>query len=510
MKFLSVSYAYHDGNMAYYDNGKVYYTKWERTTQRKRSTYPNDWEWMYEAKRLWDVNLEDLDDIVIDFEPTFLYTEQGIKIRGHADSLPYQYRKIYSGESLAEQLDDHPFYNIKKIWFLNHHYLHALSSLEDSDIQIVIDGGGLNAAWTVFKNDSIIGRAYLDSGSFGTIWEELAEKFGVAANPPQDAAGKFMALQAYGNTDREFLIFLKKFSYKELNVITNYDNWIAYKKDHTLADLTKIDWLKTIYKRMGECILEIFQEFTSSRDDKIVYSGGVAQNIIWNTKLKRHFPNLIIPPHCSDEGLSLGGIEFLRRKYNLPKLVLDNFPYIQSDISVDKPLSDVIKYTAKLLQEGKVVAWYQGNGEIGPRALGNRSILIDPRVPDAKNKVNSIKKRENYRPFGVSILKDYAEEYFMYEAEDYYMQYTCIPKKYFPEVTHVDNTCRVQFVDDRNLVFKQLLEEFYKLTGFPMLLNTSLNQAGKPLAGYPENAKDLFYENKNLDAVIIGNTVHLR
>ena len=100
-------------------------------------------------------------------------------------------------------------------------------------------------------------------------------------------------------------------------------------------------------------------------------------------------PNLIIPPHCNDEGLSLGAIEYLRIKHNLPKFKLDNFPYCQSDISPENEADDhTIMKTVEMLKEGKIVGWYQGNGEIGPRALGHRSLLINPMIKNAKDIIN--------------------------------------------------------------------------------------------------------------------------
>jgi carbamoyltransferase len=242
-------------------------------------------------------------------------------------------------------------------------------------------------------------------------------------------------------------------------------------------------------------------------NDTIVYSGGVAQNVIWNTKLRENFPNIIIPPHCADDGLSLGALEFLRQKHNLDKFKLDNFPYAQSDTAPNSlPTQETIKTVAEILSQGKTVGWYQGHGEIGPRALGNRSILVNPQIPNAKDIINKIKNRETYRPFGASILEEYAHEYFEDLKDDPYMLYVGKFKheKQLKSITHVDKTCRVQTVKKDSGSFRLLLEEFYKLTGCPILLNTSLNIAGKPIAGYPSDAYELF-RSSTLDCFVIGN-----
>ena len=170
---------------------------------------------------------------------------------------------------------------------------------------------------------------------------------------------------------------------------------------------------------------------------------------------------------------------------------------------------NVINEAANLLSQQKVIGWYQGHGEIGPRALGNRSILMDPRVPDGKRIVNLIKKRENYRPFGASVLEEYAKDYFDILWPDPYMLYFFEVKvSYLKSITHIDGTCRVQTVSKRdNPLFRKLLERFYEITGCPVLLNTSLNVAGKPLAAYPRDAMELF-NNSSIDAMIVGEQVY--
>ena len=261
---------------------------------------------------------------------------------------------------------------------------------------------------------------------------------------------------------------------------------------------------------MGEVLVEFFKTYAKS-NELISYSGGVAQNVIWNTELKKHFPNLLIPPHSGDEGLSLGAIEWLRKKNNLPKFELNNFPYSQSDVSPESfPTQETIKRTAKLLSEGKIVGWYQGNGEIGPRALGNRSILMDPRIAYGKEKMNFIKRRENFRPFGASVLKEYADQYFDMQGEDNYMLHVSkVLTEDLASITHVDGTCRIQTVDKNNVLFRKLLEEFFQLTGCPLLLNTSLNIAGFPLASYPEICVDIF-KSTPIDSMVIGNKVYIK
>jgi carbamoyltransferase len=153
------------------------------------------------------------------------------------------------------------------------------------------------------------------------------------------------------------------------------------------------------------------------------------------------------------------------------------------------------EYIAQLLNNGDIVSIFQGSSEAGPRALGNRSILFDPRVENGKDIVNVVKKREWFRPFACSVLLDHSKNWFDMHCldESPHMMYAldALPdvKEKIPAVVHVDNTCRVQTVTrEQNKHFYELIEEFYKLTKVPLLLNTSFNLAGDPLVETIEDA----------------------
>ena len=235
----------------------------------------------------------------------------------------------------------------------------------------------------------------------------------------------------------------------------------------------------------------------------ISYTGGVAHNIIWNSLLKKKYKNLIIPPHSSDEGLSLGAIEYLRIKNNLKPFKLNKFPFIQYDESPkDLPSAETITKIAKLLSENKTVGWYQEHGEIGPRALGNRSLLVSPLNINNKIKMNEIKKRETYRPFGASVLEEDVD------FIDHYMISTQINEKW-PIISHVDKTSRIQTVNKEHTHFYNLLKEFKKITNCSLLLNTSMNLRGFPIVGTINKAKELFH-NSSLDCLVVGNSIYLK
>ena len=160
---------------------------------------------------------------------------------------------------------------------------------------------------------------------------------------------------------------------------------------------------------------------------------------------------------------------------------------------------------AKLLEDQKIVAIYQGRSEAGPRALGNRTILYDPRDPEGKDKINLIKRRESFRPFAGSVLLPHAHKWFDMAGlvESPYMMYAvdALPHTHdkIPAVLHIDKTCRVQTVDMKdNLNYYQLIDAFYQITDVPILFNTSFNMAGEPLVETPEDAIRTF-EDSSID-----------
>ena len=496
-KLLSVVVVEHDSNMSYFDGKDLHYIKLERYKLVKHYCYSTFWDWKYDIKRIWNIDVNDIDEIVVDF-PHKMYSDE---------NLPKDMKDVLDGNLNYTKV----VHENLPVWYISHHYSHAQStwmlSEKTPDVHIVIDGLGDARTWSVFRNDKLIDRGFLELGSIGFEMVNAGKYLGVHSSNEVDIAGKVMGLQSYGTIDYGYLDFLRQFDFKQIKEIFNRQNWDRYKKDDLIARLTPLDWIRTVHFRMGEVLVNFFKTYAKS-NELISYTGGVAQNVIWNTELKKHFPNLLIPPHSGDEGLSLGAIEWLRKKNNLPKFELKNFPYSQSDVSPkSSPTEQTIKRTAKLLAEGKIVGWYQGNGEIGPRALGNRSILMDPRIVNGKEKMNLVKRRENYRPFGASVLKEHAGNYFKNVDNDDYMLYTStVTVKELESITHVDNTCRIQTVDEKNELFRSLLKEFYEITGCPVLMNTSLNIAGFPLASYPEIVVDIF-KSTPIDCVVIGNEI---
>ena len=496
MNLIGLRVNTHDSNVTFYDGHKLRYYKSERRKQIKHHWSFGLFEWRQDIKDVWGLDLKDIDQIAISLDE---------------DNIIKYYGGIEYNDFKGLILDCPNFPSSCKVWSIDHHYAHSLSMcpLFDPDVSIVMDGIGDNESpWSVFKGDTLIERGDVNiTGSIGLLMNEAGKYLGISYIHDTDIAGKVMGLQSYGKFDQVYFDMLEGSSVYDARSLFNVYPWYKYKGHDLLGRHTSIDWINTVHKKTGYVLLDFFEKFCKP-DSSIFYSGGVAQNVIWNTLLKERYKNLIIPPHSADEGISIGAVEWLRRKNNLKRIEFDDFPYIQSDQQPnDEPTEETIKQVATFLSQGKTVAWYQSNGEAGPRALGNRSILMDPRLRNGREIINVIKQREQYRPFGASVLLEHYSDHFDMPSDNPYMLYVGkVKSDSFPAITHVDGTCRVQTVDNSVKHFRRLLEYFYELTECPVLLNTSLNIGGKPIAGYTHNVEDLF-ENSSLDYAVIGNKI---
>ncbi|MDO1449805.1 carbamoyltransferase C-terminal domain-containing protein [Rhodocytophaga aerolata] len=261
--------------------------------------------------------------------------------------------------------------------------------------------------------------------------------------------------------------------------------------------------------------------------DNICITGGVAQNSVANGKIlsSTPFKKIYIPPAGHDAGTSIGSALYLyNHLLDQPRTLPMYNPYTGSKYTVDvieqlllkhkivyKRLNDAELYdqVTNCLIEGGVVGWFQGRAEFGPRALGHRSILADPRRNDVKEILNlKIKRRESFRPFAPSILKEYVSEYFEQVDDVPFMEKVFLIKqdkrKDIPAVTHVDGTGRLQSVD-KNVEPKyyNLINEFKNKTGIPVLVNTSFNE-NEPIVNSPQQALDCFLRTK-MDMLVMEN-----
>lgn len=265
----------------------------------------------------------------------------------------------------------------------------------------------------------------------------------------------------------------------------------------------------------------------STGHTKLCFSGGVALNCVAGAKLLREFGtnSIFVPPFPGDSGTSLGAAMWLAHyKLNIPRKALSFFPpgqgpaFSEQDytraaqaagLTIRRPI-DLPGDIAALLEHGKIIGYMDGAMEAGPRALGNRSILADPRDARMKNRLNKIKRRENYRPFGGSVLDEYADTYFPgLPKHAPYMAFAVEAAEHargiFPAILHVDGTSRVQrVVASQSSRFYALISAFGQRTGCYCLLNTSLNSNGFPIARTPKDAIACMRQ-MGLDYLVLGN-----
>jgi carbamoyltransferase len=237
-----------------------------------------------------------------------------------------------------------------------------------------------------------------------------------------------------------------------------------------------------VYEILLERILQFALTKTSSRN--LVLMGGCALNCAANHLIYKYFQNVWIMPAPGDNGSAIGAVLAHTKKHiNWPGV------YLGYDMGYHSSNEQIVDYLIK----NKVCGVARGRAEFGPRALGNRSLLADPRDPKIKESVNNIKQRQQFRPFAPAILEEYAEQYFIMPTQSTpYMQFTavCRDPDQFPGIIHVDGTSRVQTVNKTdNPQFRELLELWHERTGCPMLLNTSLNIKGQPMLNDIQDAE---------------------
>ena len=289
-----------------------------------------------------------------------------------------------------------------------------------------------------------------------------------------------MGLSPYGKVEPKlYALFQEQFD--PSNAYHGRHKEFLDKIEQRIGVITKSDTAATMQQFFEDEVMKIMK---SARrfGSKLVYSGGCAQNVVANSKIRELFDDMHICIAPGDDGTSLGAAAHSWSR-DTGETHLKWSPYLGHNIDRDINPKEVAKY----LSENKVCGVANGRAEFGPRALGNRSLIADVRY-DVQDTVNDIKRRHKFRPFGPAILSEFADEYFDGPMNEY-MQYTSIAKHDYDSVTHVDGTARVQVVKpDCESVIRQILEEYYEITGVPMLLNTSLNIRNEPMLNTIEDA----------------------
>ena len=421
-------------------------------------------------------------------------------------------RQFYAGQySTALSRDDIPKSYLKqfginqKIQYVPHHLSHAsagyYTSPFDEAVIVVIDAIGEWDCATIWyvkngKFEKRWSRKY--PNSLGLWYSSMTQRLGLK---PQEDEYILMGMAGWGQKDSMLRMNMRNdfFDGDNHSILQLKDNlhrgckwWQPDYYEDDDSDEWKFNIAANVQWICEEEIMKIMRlaQRLVPETDNCVYMGGVALNCVANSLVAEHiYPKIWIMPNPGDAGSSLGSAAYVYGdKINFEQC------FIGHNIEGEYPVTQV----SKELLKGNIVGVANGKAEYGPRALGNRSLLADPRGKDIKDKVNEIKHRQEFRPFAPSVLEEHAHEIFnMPVRKSQFMQFVAdckYPDKY-PAICHVDGTSRVQTVSkEDNPNYYRLIKEFYKETGCPMVLNTSLNIKGQPIVNDEKDAKD--FENR--------------
>ena len=386
---------------------------------------------------------------------------------------------------------------VTKIAYVEHHHSHAAAgyytSGYDDACVVVIDAIGEFETLTIWQGtgDKLTKLYSLEyPHSVGLWYSAMTQRIGLKPNEEEYI---LMGMAALGDPDRLTRDMLDDFVRFPAN---DYGNPIEFKQNLHRGCLSWRPDLKSIQDRYdiaaatqktyGIIFNRVLQHAVQLSGSKnLVLMGGCALNCVANGQAYQYFDNLWIMPAPGDSGSAIGAVLAHQQQH-----IVWESPLLGYNIPNKAPNNEIVKYLLK----NKMCGVARGPAEFGPRALGNRSLLADPRGTEIKEQVNAIKQRQQFRPFAPAILEELVHDYFDmpgHRDSSRYMQVVarCKRGSEFPAIIHIDGTSRVQTVPNDGSPFRLLLEEWYKATGCPMLLNTSLNIKGQPMVNNADDAR---------------------
>jgi len=455
------------------------------------------------------------------------------------------YRKRQLRNDIRKQIDIHLESNFRgKIIFVPHHRSHAASAYYcsgfDNQVTITADGGGEHDCTVLWSPEMERIKEFTRHNSIGHMYSSGAEYLGYTKPSGSRHAGKVMGLAPYGNYREEYneifdrLVDVNDGSYDTSEFVESDVETLEslFGERHTFPDEFEQrhkDFAFHLQKKTEEILIELVEHLT---DRTGVHNLSVAGGVFMNCKMNKKIlecdcvDDLFIQPASHDAGVAIGAAleaynsetgrtpkTELTDVYLGPRYDAEYITNILDRLKIpSREVKDVPHRTAELLADGKLVGWYQGRMEFGPRALGNRSILASPRTKEALYQVNkNVKYRESWRPFAPSLLYEAREEYLENGVESPFMIMTDSIKEQkhdeVPAIVHVDGTARPQTVrKEQNPKYYDLLENFGDITGTPVLLNTSFNVSGEPIVKSPKQAIEDFYTT-GLDVLVLGDRI---
>ena len=589
IKILGISCYYHDSAATLLIDGNLISAVQEERFSRIKHDHRFPTESIKFILNNSNISLKDIDYIVF-YEKPFLKFERLLEtylsfapkgFKSFAKSMPLWIKeKLFMKKMILTSLKelDLDFSDDNKLFFSEHHLSHAAStyfpSNFDEAIVLTADGVGEWASTTVAiaeGNKLDIKKEIHFPHSLGLLYSAFTYYTGFKVNGGEY---KLMGLAPYGDPKYVSLIYKKLIDVKDdgsFNLNQEYFNYCTgltmtnekFNKlfGHPVRNPNKdnleqfhMDIASSIQKVTEEIMIKLCQSLKKEFNKRnLCLAGGVALNCVANGKIKEKkiFENIFVQPASGDAGGSLGAalafwhLELKKEKISKPNFMKGSYLGPEFDNNEIKSKLDslgatyesysqekIIELTAKKLSEGKSFGWFQGKMEFGPRALGNRSILADPRSEFMQKNLNlKIKYRESFRPFAPSVLSEKVSDWFEYNGESPYMLMVANVKKNkqinmnkeeenlfgieklnikrseVPAITHVDYSARIQTVSEQNNpLYYKLISKFYDITGVPILVNTSFNIRGEPIVCSIEDTYRCFMTTE-LDFLVCGNQI---
>lgn len=432
------------------------------------------------------------------------------------------------------------------IFSLPHHIGHSASAYYTSNFDEAVCFSMDSSSYSYKPGNTVIALGkgnkleYVDTS--GNMVSQMYSCFTaqLRLGVPFFKAGSLMGLAAYGKPNKTVVDNIEKHvkeSYSDGNMFDHYtelfkvlantedviaaekiNDFRSYKKNETDLYNTRLgmEIAATAQYLFEKSILDTVKNKISTYGSKnLCLSGGSFLNCNVNSLIRdtNLFDNIHHCPASGDDGIAAGFALYVAHHiFDEPRSTYSHaeIAYSGKEYSLTKEVD--YKKIAKLISDGNIVAWFTGGSEFGPRALGNRSLLADPRKAHNKEILNfTVKKREWFRPFAPSVLEEESHRWFYPNKPSPYMLYTyeVLQPEKIPAVTHVDNSSRIQTVsEDLNKHYYELIKAFFEITGVPMLLNTSLNGGGESLVESEEDALNLFNNNKNIDILVLNGNIY--
>lgn len=562
MIILGLNYYYHDSTACIIVDGKLIAAIEEERLNRDKHTIAFPDSAIDRCLKIAKLNYSDIDHIAVSIRPFHNVSKKLLYYTFHTRKLS-TVKGVLNNEIIHGLRKQKSFWKwYKKQWisktngpdvyFIPHHNCHAPGSFFVSPYKeaalLGIDGSGEWATtWLGYGVDNkveILGESFFPY-SLGSFYVAITYFCGFK---PYYDEGKTMGLAPMGNpevykdaiaklvwvdSDGKLHLDLSYFNFQNLSLERLSPKFYAKfgerRKPEEEFTQRHMDMAAAFQHVLEERVLEICDVlYKKTKMDYLVISGGVSLNSVMNGRIVREskFKDIYVMPAAGDNGTAIGAAYYLYNGiFKNPRNFVHSDPYIGTSYTNEEIemvlkgaklkyayFEDIAEKASALLEKGKIIGWFQGRMEIGPRALGNRSILANPTFPDMQAKINSeVKFREAFRPFAPSTIVEAKNDYFDIDVEAPFMLKVCNVLKDKQEiisaVTHVDGSARLQTVTrDLNPRYYDLIKKLGDKTGVPVVLNTSFNVQGEPVVESPKDAIRCFCTT-GLDALVIGNFV---